>query len=91
MDYEALLNFYNELTTLVQVGDDAKVQEAVAKRFGELPEDVQGELLTRMYLKGMQEKVEESDTLAAIQEEGLAALETLEILKKKIEQNPAAS
>jgi hypothetical protein len=86
MEYETLLNFYNELTALTGAGKNEDAQKMIQKRFAELPEDVQAELLTHMYFRALEERVEETQMLGHIQEKGLEELKELEILKKKLDK-----
>ena len=85
MEYEALLNFYNELSALAEAGDEKKAQDLMREKFTQLPEDVQGEIIARLYFKAAEDEVTEAQAIAEIQEKGLVALDTLEILKKGLE------
>src|SRR4051812_16901297 len=82
---EKLIALYNDLSKLQAEGKEAEAKKLLEERFLELPEDVQGELLARMYMNALVEKVEREDALALVQEKGLEALDALELLKKKIE------
>lgn len=82
---QQLIQLYNELAQLQREGKIAEGQKLLQERFAELPEDVQGELLARLYLNSLVEKVEQEDALALVQEKGLEALDALEVLKRKIE------
>ena len=89
MDYDTLLRFYEELSTLAEQGKEAQAQELIGKRFAELPEDMQAELLTRLYFQALEEEGRDADAMAEIQEKGLDALETLQIIKKNLEGRAA--
>lgn len=69
-----LMDFYNDLSQVSASGDEAKVEEFMKERFTKLPEDMQGELLARMYLESVAQKVEGEDALAAVQERALQVL-----------------
>jgi hypothetical protein len=84
MEYQELLNFYTQLSDLSAAGKEQEAAELIGKRFSELPQDVQGEILTRMYARALEEQTEEIGTIADIQEKGLAVLDSLEILKKEL-------
>ncbi len=82
---EKLIALYNELAQLQREGKIAEGQKLLQERFADLPEDVQGELLARLYMNSLVEKVEREDAIALAQEKGLEALDALEILKARIE------
>ena len=86
MEDEKLLEIYNELLELGAKGDDAKAMEVVQERFKEMPEDMQAELLTRLYFKSLEDKAEEADIIAQVQEAGINEIERLENLKKTMEE-----
>jgi hypothetical protein len=85
MQYETLLAFYNDLSVLVDAGDDAQAETLIQSRLAELPEDVRGELMTRVYFEALGRRAEEVHAVAVLQEKGLVAIEILEALKKKLE------
>lgn len=89
MDYEALLSLYNEISALTESGDEKGASELIGKRFAELPEDIQGELTTRLYFKALEEQVDEADAMAELQEKGLDAVDALALLKEKLEAQKA--
>ena len=89
MDYDTLQKFYEQLSTLAEQGDEAQAQELLGKRFSELPEDMQAELLTRLYFNALEEQGRDADAVAQLQEKGLAALDALEIMKKNLESKGA--
>ena len=84
MEYKELLQLYNELVALAETSTE-DAQKLIQERFAELPEDVQGELLARMYFKALEDTVEQVQVLGHVQEKGLEALEQMEVLKKKLE------
>jgi hypothetical protein len=83
---EVLIALYNDLAQLQGEGKEQEAQSLLSERFAQLPEDVQGELLARLYLNALAEKVERENAIALVQEKGLATLEALDVLKKKIEE-----
>ena len=83
---EILISFYNQLAKLQGEGKESEMQTLLQERFTQLPEDVQGELLARLYLNSLVEKVEQEDAIGLVQEKGLEALDALEILRKKIKE-----
>lgn len=85
MEHEALLDVYEKLSQLAQANDEAGAKKLLRERFAELPEDVQAQILTRLYFSALDRQNEEAITLAQIQENALSALEALEILQQKLE------
>ena len=83
---EILTGLYNELLTLQGAGKDNEVRAFMENRFTQLPEDVQGELLARLYLQSLATRIAGEDAVAETQVKGLAMLDALEVLKKKIEE-----
>jgi hypothetical protein len=81
----SLEDFYDSLLTFAQHDDEKGAQKYIQEHFSELPEDVQGELLTRLYFRAAEDEVEEAATLGVIQERGIEAIEALEAIKKKLE------
>lgn len=76
--YKQVTDLYNDLAAISEQGSEAQVEEFIKERFSQLPEEVKGELLARMYLESVAQRVEEEDTIAAIQERGLEALDELD-------------
>lgn len=89
MDYDTLLKFYEQLSSLAEQGDESQVRELIGKRFSELPEEMQAELLTRLYFSELEEQGRDADAVAEIQQKSLAALDVLEVLKKNLESKGA--
>lgn len=83
---DILINFYNELAQLQRDGKEGEAEMLLQERFTQLPEDVQGELLARMYFNSLAERIVQEDAIAEVQEKGLEALDALDVLKKKIEE-----
>lgn len=85
MDQQQLEALYKQLVELSNAGDEAGAQKLIKERFAELPEDLQGEILARMYFANVQREIEDVETLASVQERALSSLDMLEALKKKLE------
>ena len=81
-----LLTIYNELNTLAQRGDERGAQELLKKHFNEFPEDLQGEIVTRLYLSGLQDDAEETGNLLDVQVQALEAHEAILAIKKELER-----
>ena len=81
MKKDALQALYTKLQALSEKGDEAAAQELIGKEFSKLPEDVQGELLARVYFKSLQEENERAPVIAQIQEKGLELLDTLDAME----------
>lgn len=67
-------------------GDEAGALAYLRENFGRLPEEVQGEILTRAYLSAMQAEIEQRETIAEIQKKVLSALRVLEVLKEELDK-----
>lgn len=91
MDYEQLQTFYSDLASLVDAGKQHEAQRLVEKRFNELPEALQGEILGRFYFASLKEHVAQEETINHIQKNGVNMLELLESLKKAIEEKEFGS
>ena len=85
MEDETILNLYKQLLELAEKGDETKTAEVMAQRFAELPEDMQGEILTRLYFKSLEERAEEIETIPELQERTMEVIGELEIQQKKLE------
>jgi len=84
MTHINLQDFYNTLVDFANAKDEAGAGEFLKKNFDDLPEDVQGEILTQMYFSGAREEAEEATALGALQEKGFEALKAMEVLEKKL-------
>ena len=84
--FELLSALYNDAAKLVEEGKENEAQELLKKRFAELPEDVQGEIMARMYLNSLADRVERENAVAKVQERGLAALDALDVIQKELEK-----
>ena len=85
MSDEILVDLYTKLLALSDAGDEAGAKKLLDETFPKLTEAEQGELLTRLYLAGTEQELENADALATVQEEGLAKLDELEAEKKRLE------
>lgn len=81
MKEDQLEAFYAQLLALSEKGDEAGAQGLIGKEFPKLPEDVQGELLARMYFKSLQDENERASVIAQVQEKGLELLDTLDAME----------
>jgi hypothetical protein len=84
---DTLTSFYNKLRSLSVAGDENSAKELIRVEFPKLPERVQGEILTSLYMAELRSQNEDADTIANIQERGLEILDALEILEKEIQKN----
>lgn len=82
------IDMYQKLLEFSDTGDSVGAQKYIGKHFSKLPEDVQGEILTRLYLEGVQGELEETKGIMEMQKQGLDALRVLEMLKKQIQAAP---
>jgi len=73
--------FYTKLEALYRKEDEAAAQKLIAEEFPKLPEEVQGEILARMYFKGLEEQNRQAATVAQIQEKGLEVLDALDAME----------
>lgn len=79
------IDLYKKLLEFSARGDEAGAQEYIAKHFSELPEDVQGEIMTRLYFSAVEDELEEKRGIMQMQKEGIDAIRVLEMLKKQLE------
>lgn len=80
---------HNEIASRVARGDEKGALAYLQEHFAELPEEVQGEVLTQAYLSALQSETTRIQTIGDIQLRALAALEVLDILKKELEKESA--
>ena len=73
--------FYTKLEALYRKGDEATAQQLIAEEFPKMSEEVQGEILARMYFKGLDEQNRQAETVARIQEKGLEVLDALDAME----------
>jgi len=90
MEYESLVNFYNELSAFAEKGDEQGAQKFLEKNFPVLPEELQGELLTRLYFNTLQEETERLQMLADIQQKTLDVIDALEAQKREADARGGA-
>ena len=87
MQHDKLQELQEKLEKLYEQGDEAGAQTLIGEEFPKLPEEVQGELLARMYFKTLGDQNRQAEILAQVQEKALDALDALDVteeaLKKK--------
>ena len=76
-----LTALYDEVVKLQNAGKDREAAELLKQKFFELPEEAQGELLSRMYAQAMIQKISDEDMVAEIQAEALDTLDELDTPK----------
>ncbi len=79
-------DFYTALASFAQTGDEAGAKKYLEENFKNLPEDVQGEMLTRLYFEGLKDEADEVKILGEVQEKGLHLAQMLEALQKATER-----
>lgn len=86
MNPEELQAFRDQLDELTAGGTEAQVRAYIDEQFPRLPEDMQNDIAASLLITSLQDETQESDALAAMQEESLAATEGLEKVKKELER-----
>ena len=84
MEHDALELFHTQLQALYEKGDESAAQKLIAEEFPKLPESVQGDILTRMYFKGLEVQNRQAAVVAEIQEKGLEILDTLDVMEQML-------
>jgi uncharacterized protein involved in exopolysaccharide biosynthesis len=87
MKKDALEMLYAKLRALHEKGDETEAQKLIGKEFPNLPEDVQGEILARLYFSTLQEQTAQAATIAAVQEKGLEVLDTLDAMEAVLKKD----
>lgn len=77
---------HNEMVERLGRGDERGAVTYLKSRFNELPEELQGEILTRAYLHAMQEKTARMELVNEVQEESIATLQAIEILEEQLKK-----
>lgn len=86
MEAAALLKFYTDLSTLVASGNERAAKELLRDRFQELPEQVQGAILTELYIAGKEAAIAEAEDQARVQRKGVDMIKALEAMKRDVER-----
>ena len=79
---------HNALADLLTNGDEKGAFAFLRSHFLKLPSTVQGEILTSLYLQAMTDEADRIETIGKIQEEGVAAIKALHVLKAEVEKGP---
>ncbi|PIR83763.1 hypothetical protein COU18_03775 [Candidatus Kaiserbacteria bacterium CG10_big_fil_rev_8_21_14_0_10_51_14] len=82
---------HDEIAGRVNRGDEKGAMEYLKGRFSELPEEVQGEILTRAYLHALEQETARLEKIADIQDRALTALTVLDVLKEELEKEAGNS
>lgn len=80
-----LKEVHNKLAALVEAGDYVGARALLKDHFTQLPEEVQGRVLTILLAEAIEMEAVALDSTLAIQSEGIAALKALEQLKEAAE------
>ncbi len=86
MTNDPLTEMYNKLVDLSKTGDDVALKDFIQKEFKRLPDDVQRELITKLYFKSSEEEVEEARVLAQVQERAMEGIEAVEEAKRGLDK-----
>jgi hypothetical protein len=75
---EQLRSMYDEVVGLLNAGRVGEAKVALNNGFKSLPGEMQGELLTRMILKGIAQKAERENAVEAVQRRGMEMLDEMD-------------
>ena len=82
MEYDALEALYANLQALYEKGDEEAAQKLIGEEFPKLSEEIQGEILNRMYFKTLEDQNEQAAILADVQKKGIETLDALDAMEK---------
>jgi predicted transcriptional regulator YheO len=82
MDTAKLENVHEKLNALLSKGEVEEARKYFAEVIETLPEDVRGELITRMFVDALETSSQEKKDIAQLQKEGLETIKKLENLKE---------
>ena len=88
MESSVIEEVHNEIVAQLARGNERGAMDYLRSRFSELPEELQGEILTQAYLNAMRERTERMKAVNEIQEQSIAILQALDVLKAEIEKGP---
>ena len=88
MESSVIEEVHNEIVAQLARGNERGAMAYLRSRFAELPEELQGEILTQAYLNAMRERTERMKAVNEIQEQSIAILQALDVLKAEIEKGP---
>ncbi|MBI2030149.1 hypothetical protein HYT05_00845 [Candidatus Kaiserbacteria bacterium] len=77
---------YDKLAALTEANDYTGARALLKDRFTQLPEDVQGRLLTILLAEAIEMEAVALDGALAIQDEGITALKALEEMKAALQR-----
>jgi hypothetical protein len=86
MDITKLGEMHDELVAQLARGNESGAMDYLRSRFKDLPEEMQGEILAELYIDAMNEESARIETIGKIQEQGIAALKVLEMLKTELKK-----
>ncbi|QQG38041.1 MAG: hypothetical protein HYS26_00595 [Candidatus Kaiserbacteria bacterium] len=86
MDSKQLAYLYSRLVEYQERNDEIGAGKYLAAHFHEFPKELQGELLTHFYINALNKKVEHLQVVQQVQEEGLELYQSLEIVKKLLQE-----
>lgn len=85
MNQEEMAAFYSRLSELTKEGSERDVREYINDHYLHLPEEVRNEVLFNLMRSSIDQQILEDNTIETIQNEGAAAIEALEEIKKEAE------
>ncbi len=85
MTTEELVAFHDNLATLVE-GDEEAARVYLGRHLQRLPKELREEILARMYFEEIVNEAQEIEAIAQAQEQGIAAVEALQAVKKELEK-----
>ena len=84
MERDALEALYNQLVDLVNEGKEKDANALILKRFTELPEQLQGEILLRMSTRALNDEADRLEGVAQLQAEGEVIVQALDIVRQSL-------
>lgn len=86
MTKEELAVFYQKLAALTETGTEADVRAYIDQQLPRLPEDVRNEVIFSSLFSAIEEEAQEEAAIAEIQDQGLAAADSLEKAREEIQK-----
>ena len=80
-----ILEMYNALVDMANTGDEAGARAYIQQHFSELPEDLQAELMTGLYMKATEADAFVEQAILLLQRQGIETIDALEAEKRKID------
>jgi len=84
MERDALEALYNQLVDLVNEGKEKDANALILKRFPELPQQLQGEILLRMSTRALNDEADRLEGVAQLQAEGEVIVQALDIVRQSL-------